>query len=100
MLVCEYIWMQMHNRLRASRKRITDDMTGNLITLAGIMTWNTAQLMGGKDYVEIFAPSYAAQKIGVKASAWSRNYKKHCLFMYDKCEELDSQALEKLMQKN
>ncbi|EFR6021679.1 hypothetical protein HYJ82_005475, partial [Salmonella enterica] len=24
MLVCEYIWMQMHNRLRASRKRITD----------------------------------------------------------------------------
>ncbi|EBS0894793.1 hypothetical protein D6J78_24880 [Salmonella enterica subsp. enterica serovar Abaetetuba] len=41
-------------------------MTGNLITLVGIMTWNTAQLMGGKDYVEIFAPSYAAQKIGVK----------------------------------
>ncbi|EAN4720327.1 hypothetical protein AB654_18950 [Salmonella enterica] len=100
MLVCEYIWMQMHNRLRASRKRITDDMTGNLITLAGIMTWNAAQMMGGKDNAEIFAVTYAAQEIGVKASAWSRNYKKHWQFMYDKCEDLDSQALEKLMQKN
>ncbi|EMD3522292.1 hypothetical protein VQZ81_004866, partial [Salmonella enterica] len=30
MLICEYIWLQMHDRLRASRKRITDSMTGNL----------------------------------------------------------------------
>ncbi|EJR6806013.1 hypothetical protein O0R04_000979 [Salmonella enterica] len=99
MLICEYLWLQMHNRLRASRKRITDDMTGNLITLASIMTWNAAQLMSGKDNAEIVAATYAAQEIGVKASAWSQNYKKHWKFMYDKCAELDHMALENLLRK-
>ncbi|EDG3239160.1 hypothetical protein B6O78_08460 [Salmonella enterica subsp. enterica serovar Muenchen] len=99
MLICEYIWLQMHDRLRASRKRITDDMTGNLITLAGIMTWNAGQLMSGKENAEIFAPSYAAQEIGVSDKAWWKSYKKHWQFMYDKCAELDLNALEKLMKK-
>ncbi|HHY0904796.1 TPA: bacteriophage antitermination protein Q [Salmonella enterica] len=99
MLICEYIWLQMHNRLRASRKLTTDDMTGNLITLASIMTWNAAQLMSGKDNAEIVAATYAAQEIRVKASAWSQNYKKHWKFMYDKCAELDHMALENLLRK-
>lgn len=96
MLVCEYIWMHMMDRLKG--KRTTDTMTGNLITLAGIMTWNAGQLMSGKDNAEIFAETYAAQEIGVKASAWSQNYKKHWQFMYDKCTQLDRLALEKLIQ--
>ncbi|EOG2858586.1 bacteriophage antitermination protein Q, partial [Salmonella enterica] len=96
MLICEYIWLQMHDRLRASRKRITDSMTGNLITLAGLMTWNAAQLISEREGAQVFASTYAAQEIGVKASAWSRCYKKHWQFMFRKCEELDSQALEVL----
>ncbi|EHN6577324.1 hypothetical protein KJI99_004414 [Salmonella enterica subsp. enterica serovar Anecho] len=96
MLICEYIWLQMHDRLRASRKRITDSMTGNLITLAGLMTWNAAQLISEREGAQVFASTYAAQEIGVKASAWSRSYKKHWQFMFRKCEELDSQALEVL----
>ncbi|MBH0570893.1 hypothetical protein I3A34_23635 [Salmonella enterica] len=99
MLICEYLWLQMHNRLRASRKRITDDMMGNLIKLTGITAWNAGQLISGKDNAEIFAATYAAQEIGVSAPAWSQNYKKHWKFMYDKCAELDYDALEKLMRK-
>ncbi|ELI8454564.1 hypothetical protein RSK83_005202, partial [Salmonella enterica] len=99
MLICEYLWLQMHDRLRASRKRITDDMTGNLIKLTGITAWNAGQLISGKDNAGVFAATYAAQEIGVKASAWSQNYKKHWQFMYNKCADLDYQALEKLMQK-
>ncbi|EKS2238258.1 hypothetical protein QBG86_003324 [Salmonella enterica] len=99
MLICEYLWLQMHNRLRASRKRITDDVTGNLIALVGIAAWNAGQLMSGKDNAAIFAATYAAQEIGVSAPAWSQNYKKHWKFMYDKCAELDHDALEKLMRK-
>ncbi|EAX6201467.1 hypothetical protein BE856_25615, partial [Salmonella enterica] len=45
----------------------------------------------------IYAATYAAQEVGVKASAWSRNYKKHWQFMHDKCAELDRAALENLM---
>ncbi|EID8040509.1 hypothetical protein VQZ33_004659 [Salmonella enterica] len=96
MLICEYIWLQMHDRLRASRKRITDSMTGNLITLAGLMTWNAAQLISEREGAQVFASTYAAQEIGVKANSWSQNYKKHWQFMFRKCEELDSQALEVL----
>ncbi|ECE2000745.1 hypothetical protein C3T60_26420, partial [Salmonella enterica] len=99
MLICEYIWLRMHERLRSLGKRITDDMTGNLIKLTGIMAWNAGQLISGKDNAEVFAATYAAQEIGVKASAWSQNYKKHWQFMYNKCADLDYQALEKLMQK-
>ncbi|MGU7118719.1 bacteriophage antitermination protein Q [Salmonella enterica subsp. enterica serovar Pomona] len=96
MLICEYIWLQMHDRLRASRKRITDSMTGNLITLAGLMTWSAAQLISEREGAQVFASTYAAQEIGVKANSWSQNYKKHWQFMFRKCEELDSQALEVL----
>ncbi|EFO8356626.1 hypothetical protein HPL01_003208 [Salmonella enterica] len=99
MLICEYIWLQMHNRLRASRKRTTDDMTGNLITLASIMTWNAGQLISGREGAQVFASTYAAQEIGVKANSWSQNYKKHWQFMYNKCAELDQASLEKLMRK-
>ncbi|HIE7169136.1 TPA: bacteriophage antitermination protein Q [Salmonella enterica] len=99
MLICEYIWLRMHERLRSLGKRITDDMTGNLIKLTGITAWNAGQLISGKDNAEVFAATYAAQEIGVKASAWSQNYKKHWQFMYNKCADLDYQALEKLMQK-
>ncbi|ECI4647657.1 hypothetical protein DQY68_26435, partial [Salmonella enterica subsp. salamae] len=93
---CEYIWMHMMDRLKG--KRTTDTMTGNLITLAGIMTWNAGQLMSGKDSAEIFAATYAAQEIGVSTSAWCKYYKNHWKFMYDKCTQLDRLALEKLMQ--
>lgn len=99
MLICEYLWLQMHNRLRASRKRTTDDMTGNLITLASIMTWNAGQLISGREGAQVFASTYAAQEIGVKANSWSQNYKKHWQFMYNKCAELDQTSLEKLMRK-
>ncbi|HAK4777635.1 TPA: hypothetical protein H2C15_003919 [Salmonella enterica] len=99
MLICEYIWLQMHDRLRSLGKRVTDDMMGNLIKLTGITAWNAGQLISGKDNAEIFAATYAAQEIGVKASAWSQNYRKHWQFMYNKCADLDYQALEKLMQK-
>ncbi|HEC7605846.1 TPA: bacteriophage antitermination protein Q [Salmonella enterica subsp. enterica serovar Reading] len=99
MLICEYIWLRMHERLRSLGKRITDDMTGNLIKLTGITAWNAGQLISGKDNAEIFAATYAAQEIGVSAPAWSQNYKKHWKFMYDKCAELDYDALEKLMRK-
>ncbi|EHI8953345.1 hypothetical protein J9049_001843 [Salmonella enterica] len=97
MLVCEYIWLQMHDRLKG--KRVTDDVTGNLIALVGIATWNAGQLMNGKDNAEIFAATYAAQEIGVSASTWCKYYKQHWKFMYDKCAELDYIALEKLMRK-
>lgn len=99
MLICEYIWLQMHDRLRSLGKRVTDDMMGNLIALVGIAAWNAGQLMSGKDNAKIFAATYAAQEIGVSAPAWSQNYKKHWKFMYDKCAELDHDALEKLMRK-
>lgn len=99
MLICEYIWLKMHDRLRSLGKRITDDMTGNLIKLTGIAVWNAAQVMSGKDNAEIVAATYAAQEIGVKANSWSQNYKKHWKFMYDKCAELDLIALKKLMRK-
>lgn len=99
MLICEYLWLQMHNRLRASRKRTTDDMTGNLITLASIMTWNAGQLISEREGAQVFASTYAAQEIGVKANSWSQNYKKHWQFMYNKCAELDQASLEKLMRK-
>lgn len=99
MLVCEYIWLRMHDRLRSLGKRVTDDMTGNLITLTGIAAWNAGQIMSGRENAEIFAATYAAQGIGVSAPAWSQNYKKHWKFMYDKCAELDHDALEKLMRK-
>ncbi|EAO5162214.1 hypothetical protein FPM78_25425, partial [Salmonella enterica] len=100
MLICEYLWLQMHDRLRASRKRITDDMTGNLITLAGVVTWNAGQMMSGKDNAKLYAATYAAQEIGVSAPAWSQSYKKHWEFLCDKCVELDRMALENLMKKN
>ncbi|EFT7640345.1 hypothetical protein HVC55_002591 [Salmonella enterica] len=99
MLICEYLWLQMHDRLRASRKRITDDMTGNLITLAGVVTWNAGQMMSGKDNAKLYAATYAAQEIGVSAPAWSQSYKKHWEFLCDKCVELDRMALENLMKK-
>lgn len=99
MLVCEYIWLQMHDRLRLLGKRVTDDMMGNLITLAGLAAWNAGQVMSGRENIKIFAATYAAQEIEVSAPAWSQNYKKHWKFMYDKCAELDYDALEKLMRK-
>ncbi|HAF2128216.1 TPA: hypothetical protein G9F27_002379 [Salmonella enterica] len=99
MLICEYIWLQMHDRLRSLGRRVTDDMMGNLIALVGLAVWNAGQLMSGKDNAEVFAATYAAQEIGVSAPAWSQNYKKHWKFMYDKCAELDHDALEKLMRK-
>ncbi|EEE1295192.1 hypothetical protein CB343_004808 [Salmonella enterica subsp. diarizonae] len=99
MLVCEYIWLQMHDRLRLLGKRVTNDMTSNLITLAGFVVWNAGQIMSGKDNAEIFATTYAAQEVGVSASTWCKYYKKHWKFMCDKCAELDYDALEKLMRK-
>ncbi|ENM1287381.1 hypothetical protein AB6R90_004276 [Salmonella enterica] len=100
MLICEYIWLRMHERLRSLGKRITDDMTGNLIKLTGITAWNAGQLISGKDNAEVFAATYAAQEIGVSAPAWSQSYKKHWEFLCDKCVELDRMALENLMKKN
>ncbi|ENU7544365.1 bacteriophage antitermination protein Q, partial [Salmonella enterica] len=97
---CEYIWLRMHERLRSLGKRITDDMTGNLIKLTGITAWNAGQLISGKDNAEVFAATYAAQEIGVSAPAWSQSYKKHWEFLCDKCVELDRMALENLMKKN
>ncbi|EGG5311414.1 hypothetical protein HJ617_005323 [Salmonella enterica] len=99
MLICEYIWLQMHDRLRSLGKRVTDDMMGNLIALVGLAVWNAGQVMSGKGNSEIFAPSYAAQEVGVSASTWCKYYKQHWKFMYDKCAELDYDALEKLMRK-
>ncbi|MDJ3784079.1 bacteriophage antitermination protein Q [Salmonella enterica] len=99
MLVCEYVWLQMHDRLRSLGKRVTNDMTGNLITMVRIAAWNAGQLAGGKDNAEIFAATWMAQEIEVSAPAWSQNYKKHWKFMYDKCAELDHDALGKLMRK-
>ncbi|EEX0085440.1 hypothetical protein HFW23_000697 [Salmonella enterica] len=99
MLICEYLWLQMHDRLRASRKRITDDLTGNLITLAGIMAWNAGQMINGKDNAKYYAATYAAQEIGVSDKAWWKSYKKHWEFLCDKCAELDHMALENLMKK-
>ncbi|ELC8786519.1 hypothetical protein RJV04_000779 [Salmonella enterica] len=99
MLVCECIWLQMHDRLRSLGKRVTNDMVENLITLTGTAVWNAGQLMSGKDNAEIFAATYAAQEIGVSASTWCKYYKQHWKFMYDKCAELDHMALEKLMRK-
>ncbi|EAQ8163063.1 hypothetical protein FTZ77_20920 [Salmonella enterica] len=96
MLVCEYIWLQMMGRLKG--RRVTDAMTGNLITLVGIVTWNTGQIMRKQAEATFYTASYAAQEIGVKASAWSQHYKKHWQFMHDKCAELDRSALENLMQ--
>ncbi|EAW1478454.1 hypothetical protein CJ745_25055 [Salmonella enterica subsp. enterica] len=95
MLVCEYLWLQIQERLKG--KRVTNGMTENLITLAGRAAWNAGQLMGEKEESEIFGPSYVAQEIGVSASAWSKHYKNHWKFMYDKCTELDYSALENLM---
>ncbi|EGL7480394.1 hypothetical protein IMC39_005047 [Salmonella enterica] len=97
MLVCEYIWMQMTERLKG--KRTTDAMTENLITLAGIVTWNAGQVVSGREGALIFASTYAAQEIGASTSAWCKYYKKHWQFMCRKCTELDHAALEKLMQK-
>lgn len=99
MLVCEYVWLQMHDRLRLLGKRVTNDMTGNLITLVRIAAWNAGQLAGGKDNAEIFAATWAAQEIEVSASTWCKYYKKNWKFMYDKCAELDHDALEKLIRK-
>ncbi|EAQ9099115.1 hypothetical protein D9S96_03390 [Salmonella enterica] len=99
MLICEYLWLQMHDRLRASRKRITDDMTGNLITLVGIMTWNAGQLISEREDAQVFASTYAAQEIGADKKSWWKSYKNHWEFMYTKCTELDHDALEGLMQK-
>ncbi|EMD3522200.1 bacteriophage antitermination protein Q, partial [Salmonella enterica] len=55
-----------------------------------------AQLISEREGAQVFASTYAAQEIGVKANSWSQNYKKHWQFMFRKCEELDSQALEVL----
>lgn len=98
-LVVDDIWLQMHDRLRLLGKRVTNDMTSNLITLAGFVVWNAGQIMSGKDNAEIFAATYAAQEVGVSASTWCKYYKKHWKFMCDKCAELDYDALEKLMRK-
>ncbi|HDP0319390.1 TPA: hypothetical protein P5S08_004619 [Salmonella enterica subsp. enterica serovar Concord] len=97
MLICEYIWLQMMDRLKG--RRITDDMMDNLIKLTGMATWNAGQLMGGRENAETFSATYVAQEIGVSAPAWSQGYKNHWKFMYDKCAELDQMALEKLMRK-
>ncbi|ECG8512467.1 hypothetical protein FVI83_17375 [Salmonella enterica subsp. diarizonae] len=99
MLVCEYIWLRMHDRLRSLGKRVTDDMTGNLITLTGIAAWNAGQIMSGRENAEIFAATYAAQGIGVSTSAWCKHYKNHWKYMFDKCAELDYDALKNLMRK-
>lgn len=99
MLICEYIWLQMHDRLRSLGKRVTDDMMGNLITLVGSVVWNAAQVMSQRDHIKIFAWTYAAQEIDVGDTAWRKSYKKHWEFMGDKCVELDHMALEKLMRK-
>ncbi|EHZ8147767.1 hypothetical protein MLA66_003176 [Salmonella enterica] len=92
MLVCEYIWLQMMDRLKG--RRVTDGMTDNLIRLAGIMAWNAAQIAGGRE--RVFASTYAAQEIGVSDKAWWKSYKKHWEFMCDKCAELDHAALENM----
>ncbi|EBS1325905.1 hypothetical protein D6T51_17555 [Salmonella enterica subsp. enterica serovar Muenchen] len=97
MLVCEYIWMQMMDRLKG--RRVTNDVTGNLIALTGIVAWNAGQLMSQREGVEVFTAMYAAQEIRVSDKAWWKSYKKHWQFMYDKCAELDLNALEKLMKK-
>ncbi|EED4922698.1 hypothetical protein WP05_10335 [Salmonella enterica subsp. arizonae] len=99
MLICEYIWLQMHERLRSLGKRVTDDMAGNLITLVGSAVWNMAQVMSQRDHIKILAWTYAAQEIDVSDKAWRKSYKKHWEFMGDKCAELDRDALEKLMRK-
>ncbi|MGG5932845.1 bacteriophage antitermination protein Q, partial [Salmonella enterica] len=93
------VWLQMHDRLRLLGKRVTNDMTGNLITLAGFVVWNAGQIMSGKDNAEIFAATYAAQEINVGDKAWRKSYKKHWEFMRDKCTDLDYDALKKLMRK-
>ncbi len=99
MLICEYIWLQMHDRLRSLGKRVTDDMMGNLISLVGLAVWNAGQVMGVQENIKIFAWTYAAQEIDVGDAAWRKSYKKHWEFMGDKCAELDRDALEKLMRK-
>ncbi len=99
MLVCEYIWLQMHDRLRSLGKRVTDDMMGNLITLTGTVAWNAAQVISGSEGARIFTSTYAAQEIGADKKSWWKSYKKHWDFMHNKCAELDRMALEKLMRK-
>ncbi|ECU0150684.1 hypothetical protein C4L83_06200, partial [Salmonella enterica subsp. enterica serovar Poona] len=97
MLVCEYIWLQMMDRLKG--RRVTDAVMENLITLVRLVVWNAGQVMREREGATIFAATYASQEIGVSAPAWSQHYKKHWQFMHNKCAELDHIALENLMRK-
>ncbi|EGO0887857.1 hypothetical protein KM962_004488 [Salmonella enterica] len=97
MLVCEYIWLQMMDRLKG--RRVTDAVMDNLITLVRLVVWNAGQVMREREGATIFAATYASQEIGVSAPAWSQHYKKHWQFMHNKCAELDHIALENLMRK-
>ncbi|EHO8626431.1 hypothetical protein KM962_004959, partial [Salmonella enterica] len=95
MLVCEYIWLQMMDRLKG--RRVTDAVMENLITLAGVVAWNAGQIMREREGATIYAATYAAQIVGVDKRGWWKSYKKHWQFMHDKCAELDHAALENLM---
>ncbi|EPY0572822.1 bacteriophage antitermination protein Q [Escherichia coli] len=92
LLVSEYIWMRMFERLQG--KRVTDRMTGNLIEIARMAAWNAAVTAGGIVAGKVLiAPSCAAQIAGVKPNTWSQHYKAHWCFMHEVCDELDHEAL-------
>ncbi|EJF1946167.1 hypothetical protein M8A54_000377 [Salmonella enterica] len=94
MLVCEYVYLQLLDRLKG--KRVSHGMTANLILIANLAVWNSALLIKPDSGRSLYAPTYAAQIIGVSASAWCQGYKRHWRFMHDICADLDRDALEKL----
>lgn len=96
LLVSEYIWMRMCERLRG--KRVTDRVTGNLIRLTRIVASNAAVIAGGIVAGEVLiAPSCAAQQMDIKPNTWSQHYKGHWCFMHEVCYELDHEALAAIM---
>ncbi|HHQ1667814.1 TPA: bacteriophage antitermination protein Q [Escherichia coli] len=96
LLVSEFIWMRVRERLRG--KRVTERMIGNLIRLTRIVALNAAVIAGGVVAgAVLIAPSCAAQQIDIKPNTWSQHYKGYWCFMHEVCCELDHEALITIM---
>lgn len=95
LLICEFVWERMRQRLAG--KRVSHKMVERLIRLVELAVENTEERCRNPENPTIYPPTYAAQEIGVALDNWSKNYKKYWGMLHRISEELDAEALNNIL---
>lgn len=96
LLVCEFIWEQLREKL--ADKRVSQKMTERLIRLVELAVENTEERCRQPENPTIYEPTFVAREIDVSRKTWFTRYKENWQFLHKECEKLDKNSLESILE--